>query len=129
MVSQDSGHDNSVNTDPSRNGGVAFGFDEQARLDFGYHSYDVVTRAAKALIGTYYEKAPERSYFVGCSEGGREAMMMSQRFPEYFDGILACALRFQPAESGACSDMPGTCNRWRPWPRRTASTTGLASPC
>ena len=94
VVSQDSGHDNAVNTDPNRNGGVAFGFDEQARLDFGYHSYDVVARAAKALIGTYYGKAPERSYYVGCSEGGREAMMMSQRFPDYFDGILACAPGF-----------------------------------
>ena len=78
----------------TRNGGVAFGFDEQARVDFGYHSYDLVTRAAKALIGTYYGKAAERSYFVGCSEGGREAMMMSQRFPDYFDGILACSPGF-----------------------------------
>lgn len=94
VVSQDSGHDNAVNTDPNRNGGAAFAFDEQARLDFGYHSYDVVTRAAKALIGIYYGRAPERSYFVGCSEGGREAMVMSQRFPDYFDGILACAPGF-----------------------------------
>jgi feruloyl esterase len=94
VVSQDSGHDNALNTDPNRNGGVAFGFDEQARVDFGYHSYDLVARAAKTLIGTYYGKAPERSYFVGCSEGGREAMMMSQRFPDYFDGILACAPGF-----------------------------------
>ena len=99
VVSQDSGHDNAVITDPNRNGGVAFGFDEQARLDFGYHSYDLVARAAKALIGTYYGKAPERSYFVGCSEGGREAMMMSQRFPDYFDGILACAPGFNLAKA------------------------------
>ena len=95
VVSQDSGHDNRENNDPQRNGTVTFGFDPQARLDFGYNSYDQVTQAAKALIRAYYGRAPERSYFVGCSEGGREGMMMSQRFPEYFDGILACSPGFK----------------------------------
>src|SRR5215813_13085203 len=94
VVSQDSGHDNQVNNDPSRGGTATFGLDPQARLDFGYSSYDEVTRAAKAIINLYYGHAAERSYYVGCSEGGREAMMMSQRFPAYFDGILACAPGF-----------------------------------
>ncbi len=91
VVSQDSGHDNAVNNDPARNGTVTFGFDPQARIDFGYNSYDLVTRAAKALIQTYYGRAPQRSYYVGCSEGGREGMVVSQRFPQHFDGVLACA--------------------------------------
>jgi len=95
VVSQDSGHDNRENNDPERNGTTTFGFDPQARLDFGYNSYDQVTQAAKALIRIYYGRAPERSYFVGCSEGGREGMMMSQRFPDYFDGILACSPGFK----------------------------------
>lgn len=95
VVSQDSGHDNSVNNDPKLNGTQTFGWDEQARLDFGYNSYDQVTQAAKAIIKSYYGKPPERSYYVGCSEGGREAMMMSQRFPDYFDGILACSPGFK----------------------------------
>jgi len=95
VVSQDSGHDNTVNNDPKLNGPQTFGYDEQARLDFGYNSYDVVTQAAKALIKVYYGKPPERSDYVGCSEGGREAMMMSQRFPEYYDGILACSPGFK----------------------------------
>jgi poly(3-hydroxybutyrate) depolymerase len=90
VVSQDSGHDNRVNNDPERNGTATFGFDAQARIDFGYNSYDQVAQAAKALIQLYYGRPPQRSYYVGCSEGGREAMMMSQRFPSYFDGILAC---------------------------------------
>ncbi|MBV8904527.1 MAG: tannase/feruloyl esterase family alpha/beta hydrolase, partial [Acidobacteriia bacterium] len=94
MVSQDSGHDNATNNDPQRSGNVTFGFDPQARIDFGYRSYDQVTQAAKALIRLFYGKPPERSYFAGCSEGGREAMMMSQRFPQNFDGILACAPGF-----------------------------------
>ena len=44
-----------------------------------------------AIIARYYGMAPQRSYFVGCSEGGREGMMLSQRFPEHFDGILSCS--------------------------------------
>ncbi len=95
VVSQDSGHDNATNNDPNRNGTQTFGFDEQARADFGYNSYDEVTRAAKALIQAYYGRPAARSYYVGCSEGGREAMMMSQRFPNYFDGILACSPGFR----------------------------------
>lgn len=101
VVSQDSGHDNAVNNDPSRNGTTTFGFDPQARLDFGYNSYDQVTRIAKALIGVYYGRAPERSYYVGCSEGGREGMMMTQRFPEYFDGVLACSPGFRLPKAAA----------------------------
>jgi poly(3-hydroxybutyrate) depolymerase len=95
VVSQDAGHDNAVNNDPQRNGPLTHGFDPQARIDHGYNSYDQVTQASKALIKIHYGRAPERSYFVGCSEGGREGMMMSQRFPDYFDGILACAPGFQ----------------------------------
>ena len=95
VVSTDSGHDNAVNNDPNRNGTVTFGFDPQARRDFGYNSYDQVAQTAKAIVRAYYGRAPERSYYVGCSEGGREAMMMSQRFPGYFDGILACSPGFK----------------------------------
>jgi feruloyl esterase len=94
VVSTDSGHDNQVNNDPSRNGNVTFGFDPQARLDFGYNAYDQVAQAAKAFISRFYGRSPDRSYYVGCSEGGREAMVMSQRFPAYFDGILACSPGF-----------------------------------
>lgn len=99
VVSTDSGHDNAVNNDPTRNGTVTFGFDPQARRDFGYNSYDQVAQSAKAIISAYYGRPPERSYYVGCSEGGREAMMMSQRFPTYFDGILACSPGFKLAKA------------------------------
>ena len=99
VVSTDSGHDNAVNNDPNRNGTVTFAFDPQARRDFGYNAYDQVAQAAKAIIRAYYGRAIERSYYVGCSEGGREAMMMSQRFPTYFDGILACSPGFKLAKA------------------------------
>src|SRR5215813_3121340 len=110
VVSQDSGHDNRANNDPERNGTATFGFDPQARLDFGYNSYDQVAQTAKMLIQTYYGRPPQRSYYVGCSEGGREAMMMSQRFPSYFDGILACDPGFNlpsTAVLSACDRLDG----------------------
>ena len=95
VVSHDSGHDNTVNDDPTRSGTATFGFDPQARVDFGYRSYDLVTQLAKALITRYYTRPPARSYYVGCSEGGREGMMVSQRFPTHFDGVLSCAPGFR----------------------------------
>lgn len=47
--------------------------------------------AAKALIEGYYGRAADRSYFVGCSAGGREGLVFAQRWPQTFDGIVAVA--------------------------------------
>jgi pimeloyl-ACP methyl ester carboxylesterase len=41
------------------------------------------------MIASYYGRPAQHSYFDGCSTGGREAMIMSQRYPEYFDGIVS----------------------------------------
>lgn len=85
VVTSDMGH-------KGRNAGDAsFGLDPQARIDWGYRAVDVVTVAAKSLIQRYYGKAPLRSYFVGCSGGGRQAMMAALRNPDHFDGIVAGA--------------------------------------
>lgn len=89
VIVTDSGHDNAVNSDPARGGGSAFGMDPQARIDFGYNSYDVVAQLGKKLATSLYGRSAQHSYFVGCSEGGREAMMLAQRFPTHFDGIVA----------------------------------------
>lgn len=85
----DSGHDNAVNTVAAAGGTAAFGLDPQARIDFGFNSLDETARVGKALVSKYFGKGPDKSYFMGCSEGGREAMILSQRFPTYFDGIVA----------------------------------------
>jgi len=94
VVSQDSGHDNSTNSDPARGGTVAFGFDRQARADYGHASLQVVADAAKAALRVYYGKSPQYSYFVGCSKGGQEGMTFAQRYPEEFNGIIAAAPGF-----------------------------------
>ncbi|MFT3804310.1 MAG: tannase/feruloyl esterase family alpha/beta hydrolase [Burkholderiaceae bacterium] len=91
VVATDSGHDNAVNDIPASGGVSSYGMDPIARIDFGYRAYDLTARIGKDFVTKYYAQAPSKSYFVGCSEGGREAALMSQRFPENFDGIVAGA--------------------------------------
>ena len=88
-IGTDSGHDNATNSDPNAGGTNVFSIDPQARIDFAYNSYDQTVRVGKELVGLYYAKQPQFSYFVGCSEGGAEAMLMAQTFPTHFDGIVA----------------------------------------
>jgi feruloyl esterase len=88
VVSTDSGHDNALNVSALA-GTMQFGFDPQARSDYGYRGPALVAAAAKAVIRVYYREPARFSYFEGCSEGGREGLMFSQRYPEMFDGIVA----------------------------------------
>lgn len=60
-------------------------------IDFGYRALHLTTENAKALVGAYYDKPQQHAYFDSCSDGGREALMEAQRFPDDFDGILAGA--------------------------------------
>jgi Tannase and feruloyl esterase len=81
-----------VTTDTGHQGAVfdgSFFEDQQASLDFYYVAIGRVAVVAKEIVARHYGRAPAHSYFVGCSTGGREAMIMSQRYPSYFDGIVA----------------------------------------
>jgi len=60
-------------------------------VDFGHRGIHEMTRVAKILIQSFYGSAPRHSYFAGCSDGGREALMEAQRYPTDYDGILAGA--------------------------------------
>ncbi len=60
-------------------------------VDFGYRALHLTTGDAKRVIETYYGLTPTKSYFDSCSDGGREALMEAQRYPEDYDGILAGA--------------------------------------
>jgi hypothetical protein len=62
-----------------------------AGIDFAYRGVHVAAQVAKAVIGKFYGQAPTYSYFDGCSDGGREALMSAQRYPDDFDGIAAGA--------------------------------------
>jgi feruloyl esterase len=62
--------------------------------DYGHRAVHRTAEVTKALITAYYGRPPERSYFIGCSNGGREALMEAQRYPADFDGIVAMAPAF-----------------------------------
>jgi pimeloyl-ACP methyl ester carboxylesterase len=71
--------------------GAAFGIDPQARLDYGYQAVGKLTPMAKGVIQATYGKGPDRSYFGGCSNGGRHAMVAAARYADQYDGIVAGA--------------------------------------
>jgi len=60
-------------------------------VDFAYRAIHEMTVASKAVIQTHYGGPPKRSYFNGCSQGGRQGITSAQRYPEDFDGIIAGA--------------------------------------
>ena len=92
-----------VSTDTGHQGGdQSFFQDQQAGLDFAYVAVGRVAVIAKQIVAHYYGQAAKYSYFAGCSTGGREAMTMTQRYPDYFDGVIAGdpAMRTRYAEIG-----------------------------
>jgi hypothetical protein len=94
VATSDTGHQSS--------GGAfdgSFMQDQQAVLDFEFIAIGRVAVLAKQVIETYYGRPPSHSYYVGCSTGGREAMLMTQRYPLYFEGVVAGAPAMRTGKS------------------------------
>jgi feruloyl esterase len=85
VLSSDAGHNNATV------GGPAFGIDPQARLDYGYQAAAKLTPMGKAAIARAYGKGPDRSYFGGCSNGGRHTLIAAARMADEYDGYMAGA--------------------------------------
>jgi feruloyl esterase len=64
---------------------------QAARDDYFFRAPHVVSVAAKRIIAAFYGAPPRHAYFDGCSTGGREALLLAQRYPTDFDGIIAGA--------------------------------------
>jgi feruloyl esterase len=82
-ASTDTGH-------ADANASFAIGHPEKV-IDFAYRAIHEMAVQSKAIIATFYGRAPRLSYFTGCSTGGRQGLMEAQRYPEDFDGIIAGA--------------------------------------
>ncbi len=83
-VGTDSGHQNSP-TVPLQ----AFALNDEALANFAHASYKKVRDVSVELMKRRYGQPPQRLYFMGSSEGGREGLAMAQRYPQDFDGIFA----------------------------------------
>ncbi len=83
VLSSDAGHAGSL--------GPTFGIDPQARLDYGYQAVAKLTPMAKSTLELAYGKQPDRSYFGGCSNGGRHTLVAAARYGDQYDGFLAGA--------------------------------------
>lgn len=83
----------SVGANNGHNGtsGKAFYQNEDVVIDFAWRSLYTETVVGKAITKAFYEKEYSKSYYLGCSTGGRQGFKMAQDFPELFDGIVAGA--------------------------------------
>jgi hypothetical protein len=80
----DSGHQNKPGVPPQ-----AFAANDEALVNFAHASYKKVRDVAVQLMQRGYGRGPQKLYFVGSSEGGREGLTMAQRYPQDFDGIVS----------------------------------------
>ncbi|MBO9581456.1 MAG: tannase/feruloyl esterase family alpha/beta hydrolase [Sphingobium sp.] len=71
--------------------------DPELRMQFAHKATHATALVAKAIVTRFYGRAPDHSYFVGCSGGGREALMETQRYPTDFDGVVAGSSVSMPA--------------------------------
>jgi len=81
-ASNDTGH---------QDAGAEFATHPEKVIDFGYRAMHEMTVRSKAIVQALYHRAPQLSYYQGCSTGGRQGLMEAQRYPDDFDAIVVGA--------------------------------------
>lgn len=71
--------------------GEPFYRNPQVLEDFVYRSLHTGVVVGKEVTSLFYDEGFDKSYYFGCSTGGRQGLMAVQRFPEDFDGVVAGA--------------------------------------
>jgi len=108
VAADDGGHEDSPNSllggyqddDANAGGSAHFGIDAQARSDYGYNGIEKTATISKQIIVQYYGLEAGFSYIMGCSNGGRDAMVASQKFPFLFDGVISQNPGFNLPQAG-----------------------------
>lgn len=109
VASTDGGHQSPRGFD------FTFSADQGAALDFAQSSMPMTTLVAKQVVAAHYGRPAHHSYIVGCSTGGREAMLAAERFPDLFDGVVAGAPAMRTGFSNiTTSYITATLNRAAP---------------
>lgn len=85
----DSGHLGGDGSPGTATGDATFAMDAEARENFAYAQIKKTHDAAMAVVAHYYGEDPRRTYFYGNSQGGHEALLAAQRFPNDYDGVVA----------------------------------------
>ena len=80
----DSGHQNEKLAEPR-----AFALNDESLVNMAHAAYKKTHDVALVIVRAHYDRAPTKTYFYGGSEGGREALMMAQRYPQDFDAIVS----------------------------------------
>ena len=97
VAADDGGHEDApgnpvlgwIDDDANAGGTAHYGIDEQARQNYGYNGIRQTATISKQLISQYYGTGAQYSYLVGCSNGGRDAMVAAELDPDLFDGLVA----------------------------------------
>jgi len=108
VAADDGGHEDSATNvvggyqddDANAGGAQHFGVDEQARVDYGYNGIEKTATISKLIIADYYGQQVSFSYIMGCSNGGRDGMVASQKFPDLFDGVVSQNPGFNLPQAG-----------------------------
>ncbi len=108
VAADDGGHEDRPNSllgpyqddDANAGGSAHFAIDAQARSDYGYNGIEKTATISKQIIAQYYGLEAGFSYIMGCSNGGRDAMVASQKFPFLFDGVISQNPGFNLPQAG-----------------------------